>query len=181
MTILILHAIESHAGAHWQQWLHDELVKKGHTVIMPNLPDSDYPSRKVWLETVKDLVVDVDHSDLVIVGHSLGVVTALDYLDQAPKPIKALVSVSGFADDYHAELNSYFLAERSVDFEKVNKNLQNAFVLFGDDDPYVPKKSLHLLADNLHVKPKIYPNGGHLNTDAGYTKFDDLLEIITNL
>jgi hypothetical protein len=178
MTILILHGIGGYAGIHWQQWLYDELVKTGHKVIMPNLPDSDHPDRKTWLKTVKENIKDINSSDFVIVAHSLGVATALDLIENTS--IKTLISVSGFAYDYGAELNSYFLKERNIDFEKVNRNLKQVFVIYGDNDPYLPQEVLRSLADNLKVEPEVVSSGGHLNTDSGYKTFPRLLEIIKN-
>lgn len=181
MTVLILHGIQGYAGIHWQQWLHDELIKTSDTVLMPNLPDSDHPDRKEWLKTVEKTISGVDLSKLVIVGHSLGVTTVLDLIEKLETPIAALISVSGFAEDYGAKLNSYFLKEKSIDFSKVKKNLRQTFVVYGDNDPYVPQEILKSLAENLGIKPKIIPNGGHLNTNAGYTAFPYLLEIIKKI
>jgi hypothetical protein len=178
MTILILHGIEGYAGIHWQKWLHDELVKTGHKVIMPNLPDSDHPDRKTWLKTVKESIKDINSSNLVIVAHSLGVATALDLIENTR--VKVFISVSGFAYAYGAELNSYFMKEKTIDFERVNKNLKQAFVIYGDNDPYLPQEVLKSLAGNLKAKPEIIKNGGHLNTDYGYKTFPRLLEIIKN-
>src|SRR5665213_2491195 len=123
MTFLIIHGIGGHAGIHWQQWMHDELAKSGSTVIMPNLSDSDHPDRNAWLDEVTKAIGDTKPSDLIIVGHSLGVTTALDFIEQTSISIKGLVSVSGFANDYGAELNSYFLKQRAIDFEKVRRNV----------------------------------------------------------
>jgi len=181
MTILILHGIEGHAGIHWQQWLHDRLSEKGHRVIMPELPKSDHPDRAEWLKTAQKTIEGIDLKDLIIVGHSLGVVTALDLIEDSGKPIKALISISGFSEDYRVELNSYFLKKKMMNFDKINLNLGNSFVFYGSDDPYVPQKILKSLADSLKVQPKIFSNGGHFNTRAGYTTFPELLETIEKL
>lgn len=178
MKILILHGIGGQAGIHWQKWFHDQLVEGGNEVIMPDLPDSRKPDRKKWLKAAEESIKDVDLKNLVIVGHSLGVTTALDLIENMS--VKALISVSGFSDDYGAELNSYFLGEKKMDLEKVKRNLDQAFIIFGDDDPYVPQKYLESLADELGVDPEIIPRGGHLNTDSGFTNFPRLLEIIQN-
>ena len=99
MVVLILHGIQGYAGIHWQQWLHDELIKAGHAVLMPNLPNSDHPDRTQWFETAQKAIYDVDLSKLVIVGHSLGVTTALDLIEKLDEPITALISMAGFGED----------------------------------------------------------------------------------
>ncbi len=178
MTILILHGIGGHAGIHWQKWLGENLAKDGHRILMPNLPDSERPDRKTWLAAIREITKDINSSGLVIVAHSLGVPAALDLIEE--RPAKALVCVSGFADDYGAELNSYFLSEKKIDFEKVNRNIEKALVVYGDNDPYVPQEVLQSLADSLGVRPEIVPSGGHLNSDSGYQNFPQLLKIIRN-
>jgi predicted alpha/beta hydrolase family esterase len=177
-TVLILHGIGGHAGIHWQQWLHDELQKPGYEVLMPDLPDSDHPDRQAWLDAVKAALKNASLSDLIIVGHSLGITTALDFLEQADTSIDGLISVSGFADDYGAELNSYFLREKAIDFNKVNSNLKWSNVIYGGNDPYVTQSALKQVAEGLGVEPVIIPDGGHLNSEAGYTKLPVLLDII---
>src|SRR3989338_9693197 len=116
MRVLIIHGIGGHAGIHWQKWLHDELIKSGFNVLMPNLPNSDHPDRKEWLKIIKVKVKGIDPQELIIVGHSLGVTTALDLLGGIDRKIIGLISVSGFAEDYGAEMNSYFLIHHAATF-----------------------------------------------------------------
>ncbi len=181
MNILILHGIGGHAGIHWQGWLRDELTSRGHSVLMPELSDTEHPDRQVWLRTVEQAVRDLALGDLIIVGHSLGVTTALDLLERVSAPVKALVSVSGFAVDYGAEFNGYFLREKAIDFDKVRASIGQSLVLYGDNDPYVTQDALAGLADGLGVKPVIIAGGGHLNTEAGYTEFPQLLDLVLAL
>jgi predicted alpha/beta hydrolase family esterase len=165
------------SGENWGQWLHDELIKKSYNVVMPNLSNPDHPDRQQWLTEITG-TMDPLGANTIIVAHSLGVTSGLDYLEKAAQPIKGLVCVSGFSDDYGLELNSYFLKEKAVNFDIVNKKVDKVFVFYGDNDPYVPQSLLQLLAENLHVKPKIIPSGGHLNSAAGFTNFSQLLEAV---
>ena len=181
MRILIIHGIGGHAGIHWQQWLHSKLFADGHTVMMPNLSNSDHPNRTTWLKEISAVVGNNPTSDLVIVGHSLGVPIALDYIESLASPIRCLVSVSGFASAYGAELNDYFMKERTIDFGKVRANLKKAVLFYGDDDPYVPQQELRQLADDLQVEPVVIEHGGHLNADAGFTEFPALFDAIVSL
>jgi predicted alpha/beta hydrolase family esterase len=122
MHILILHGIGAEAGAHWQRWLGHELEKEGHTVHMPDLPDASHPDRFEWLEYVKGILQDIQTKHLVIVGHSLGVVTALDFIEQSNSKIQGLVAVSGFPRDYGSELNRIYEGKK-LDFMKINDKL----------------------------------------------------------
>ena len=178
MTILILHGIAGYAGIHWEEWLYDQLQVKGHTVMMPSLPNPDHPDRTEWLAFVQKLLTDVPLQELTIICHSLGVATALDFLETILTPINILISVSGFAEDYGAGLNSYFMKEKTIDFEKVKLHVNKSYVVYGDDDPYVPQATLRKLADNLEVIPNIIHKGGHLNMEAGFTTFPFLVKLI---
>jgi uncharacterized protein len=181
MTILIIHGILGRAGIHWQQWLHDQLEAQGHTVIMPTFSEAKRPDRQTWLREIRDRVDSVKPEELVLVGHSLGTASALDYLEQCSGKVHALVSVAGMAEDYGAELNGYFLREKHTDFAKVKLHLDKAIVVYGDDDPYVAPWALQQVADGLGVAPIIVENGGHLNAETGYTTFPRLLEAIKTI
>lgn len=175
-TFFIIHGIQGHAGIHWQKWLKLELEKSGQKVIMPTLPNPDHPDRTEWLEFLKEKLRDINTNNLVFVTHSLGSVTAMDYIEQSPETILGFVSVSGFARDYEMELNSYFLKEKHIDMNMIRKNARNISIIFGNDDPYVPQNELNYLSEKLKVEEIIIEKGGHLNTETGYTKFPLLLE-----
>lgn len=177
MNILILHGIMGSAGENWGQWLHDSLIKEGHMVKMPSLPEADHPDRKTWLSVIESELDDF--SNPVIVGHSLGVTSALDYLEV--RSAKALLSVSGFAEAYGMELNEYFLQEKHIDFDRVTSHLEHSFVFYGDNDPYVTQDALRYVADKLGVEPVVFKDGGHLNAAAGFNEFPALLTAIESL
>lgn len=176
MNVLILHGIMGHAGENWSQWLADELAAKGVNVEMPNLPDANHPDRTTWLAFVCDILNELG-DETVVVAHSLSVATMLDFLEQHTGKLRSLICVSGFADDYGMELNSYFMSEKDINFEQVNSAVSSKAVLYGSNDPYVPQASLQLLAENLRVEPIVVKEGGHLNEAAGFSKFPKLLEM----
>jgi hypothetical protein len=180
MTFLIIHGIGGYAGIHWQQWLKERLEYQGHSILMPEMPNPNLPDRNDWLQKVKETVAGIDISQLIIVGHSLGVTTALDYIEQLTKQIHGLVSVSGFASNYGSELNGYFLRLKQIDFEKVRLNIKRAAVLYGDNDPYVTQNALEEIANNLGVNAHIIKNGGHLNSESGFSSFKLLLDVINS-
>jgi uncharacterized protein len=177
-TVLILHGIGGHAGKHWMQWLHDELVHLRYKVIIPSLPDPDHPDRETWLELAKKLTKNVDFKHLTLIGHSLGVATALDLIEAKNKKVERLISVAGFAVDYGADLNGYFMREQNINLAKVRKLVGKINVIYGDDDPYVTQEALCGLAKELGVKPHIINNGGHINKESGFIKFPLIIDLM---
>jgi uncharacterized protein len=177
-TALILHGIGGTSEGNWFPWLAEELKKRGWNVILPDLPNTKHPDRSEWLETVQKLVKDVDFSDFVIIGHSLGVATALDLLEKEDKKLKMLISVSGFYTDYGAQLNSYFMKTKDIDINKVRNLVEKSVVIYGDDDPYVPQETLKGMAEALGVEPQIIKKGGHVNAKSGYTQLPLLFVFI---
>lgn len=179
IKIVVLHGIGGHPGIHWQEWLAGHMQAKGFETRLLALPNSDEPNRSEWLDFVASSVADVAPRDLILVGHSLGVATALDYIQRSPAQVRGLVSVAGFARDYGAELNSSFMSAARIDFDEVKANLATAEVLYGDDDPWVPQPELAHLASELKVEPRVFEAGGHLNSDSGYSQFPKLAEVVT--
>jgi hypothetical protein len=181
MTVLILHGIGGHAGRHWMQWLHDQLEKRGFEVLMPELPDSDKPDNVKWRQTISKLINSHDADKLIIVGHSMGVPAALEIIQDLAEPIAGLVSVAGFYRDYDSELNTKFMSKCLIDIKKARGKISQSFVIYADNDPYVPQGVLQELADGLVVEAIKIHRGGHLNTDAGYTEFPLLVQLINKI
>lgn len=181
MNILILHGIGGESGIHWQQWLHDELVKVGHTVKMPTLSESNHPSRESWLEEIEGAMDGFDSSETIIVAHSLGVPSALDYVSQLDGKLYGFVSVSGFYYPLGTELNDYFMKECEIDIASVSGKIEHKAVIFGNNDPYVPQSALSDLASELGVQPVVLKGGGHINTDSGYSKLSDALSFVERI
>jgi uncharacterized protein len=179
--IAILHGIQGFPGIHWQGWLGENLAELGHVSYLPDFPCPENPNRHAWLDDFGAKVGSIDPADLVIIGHSLGAVTALDFISRSVAPVKTFVAVSGFARDYDSEITRDFMKTESIDFDAVRANVGQSFVFFGDDDPYVPQSELQHLADQLDVVPTVIKGGGHLNSDSGYSEFPKLLETISSL
>ena len=176
-TIVILHGIQGFAG--WQNDVSAKLISKGYKVIMPVFPNWGHPDRKECLKIVQKEVTNVNLSELTLIGHSLGVTTACDFLETLKSPIACFISVSGFATDYKAELNSYFLKEKTVDYNKIIQNSKKRIVIYGENDLYVPQKTLADFATDIKATDTIViEKGGHLSTGAGFTEFPLLIDLI---
>lgn len=83
-NVLILHGAGNNSKGNWFPWLKEEVEKKGNIAWVPDLPNSEHPDKKAWLDTIflnKQWVFD---SESIIVGHSAGATCILRVLEQLP-------------------------------------------------------------------------------------------------
>lgn len=174
--VFIIHGWEGSPEANWFPWLKEELSKKGIEAIIPVMPNSAHPKRADWVAELKKQTGEVD-SDTYFVGHSLGAITVLLFLQDLPEGVKAggAILVAGFPGPIeYDELNSFF--EKPLDFENIRQKAQRVVVIDSDNDPYVPAHNAEMLEKKLHAKRVTIKEGGHLNADDGYTEFPEVLE-----
>lgn len=180
MRVIVVHGAYGSPKENWLPWLKAELEKLGCEVIVPCFPTPEDQSLKKWLEILNREVKNWD-SEIIFVGHSLGLALVLKKIEELKKPVKAAFFVSGFLGklglkDFDPINASFF--EKGFNWKKIRKNCKKFFVYNSDNDPYVPLSHGIKLAKNLGVKLNIVYGGGHINEVAGFTKFPKLLRDI---
>ena len=74
-----------------------------------------------------------------------------------------------------------------IDFEGITKQIQHNDVkkyckdivcYYSDNDSYVKYDVEKAFADKLTDKQYVIKNGGHINAETGYTKFEEILKEI---
>lgn len=114
----------------------------------------------------------------IVIGHSLGPVFLLHIIEKLHLKIKAAFFVAKFVgsldnDDFD-NLNKTFV-NADFDWMKIKKNCDNFVIINSDNDPYVSIEKGSDLAEKLGAEMIIIKNGGHLNKESGYGKFEFLL------
>lgn len=183
--VFIIHGWEGNPSNNWFPWLKRKLEKENFFVEALTMPDAMHPTLNSWLSYLQETIKDADKNTF-LVGHSLGVIAILRFLE-ALKPnekIGGAVLVAGFPEPIaYDELNSFF--SKPLDYEKI-KSSANAFIaIHSSNDPYIPLKNGVILQDTLGAKLIVIENAGHLNTSYGFTElpaaFDALLRIASNI
>ena len=64
------------------------------------------------------------------------------------------------------------------ELNKVKELCNEIVCIYGDNDPYIPQNVFNDLSTKLDAKRIIVHNGGHLNKESGYNKFEQILEYI---
>ena len=179
--IIIIHGWEGSPQGNWFPWLKAELEKLGCEVSAPAMPNTDYPKLYEWEEHLRR-IAGTPNENLYLVGHSLGVISILRYLEslKGGGVVGGVVLVAGFPEPIgYEELNSFF--EKPLQYEKVKKMAKYFVAIHSDNDPYVPFRNSELLRDKLGAELVIVKGGGHLNAEDGFYEFPVVLEKLKEL
>ncbi len=106
--VIIIHGWEGSPQADWFPWLKKELKAKGFVVEVPAMPDTMHPTLESWLVHLKK-VTGEPNENTYFVGHSLGVITILRYLESLEdKKVGGIVLVAGFSEQIGYDLFEVF-------------------------------------------------------------------------
>ncbi len=75
------------------------------------------------------------------------------------------------------KLNKPFF-DKKFDRNNIKKNSGKVTIYHGDNDPYVPISHAEKFHKELWGKLKIIEQGGHLNSEAGFDSFEEILRVI---
>lgn len=182
MKIIIIHGTDSTPESNWIPWLKSELEKLGQEVYAPKFPTPENQSVNSWCEVLSRECPWEFDGDTILVGHSCGATYICDILNrERHEPIRAAFLVSGFIEDLGDEFydsHNRTFTHQNFDWPMIKKYAGKITVIHGDNDPYVPISAAENISDKLGVEPIFIPNGGHLNSESGYTKFPLLLDLI---
>lgn len=173
---IILHGSFGSKDGNWFPWLKEQLEDKNYKVDVPQMPvgvgNQNYEN---WSKVLDQLNVN---ENTIIVAHSIAPVFVCKYLINNQIKVKKLLFVCGF--------NNYLGID--PDFDAVNKpmflnNLKdiknycnNIICYYSNNDPYVKYDIEKLFADTISNEQHIIQNGGHINSESGYTEFEEILK-----
>ena len=179
-TYLIIHGTGGSQNGNWFPWLKSELEKRGNKVLCPQFPTPENHSYSSWIERYKEIKEELN-GPTILIGHSLGCVFALRLIESNLVEAKSCFLVCPFISrlnlEYYDELNSSFI-ENEFNWEAIKLNCKDFFCFAGSNDPYVNLETSKQVSDNLGVKLKVIENGGHLNSEFGFTEAAFLLEYL---
>lgn len=179
--VIIVHGWEGSPQANWFPWLKKELEAKGFVVEVPTMPDAMHPALEGWLAHLKK-VAGEPNENTYFVGHSLGVITILRYLESLTedKKVGGIVSVAGFPETIgYEEINTFFV--KPLDYQRVKKAVGKIISIHSDNDPYVPLENGKILKEKLGARLIIMPKAGHLNAEDGFTELPVALEAVLEI
>lgn len=182
--VIIIHGWKAAPEMHWFPWLKQELEKRGFAVAVPAMPDTDKPYRKEWVCKIGDTVGEADEKTF-LVGHSLGTVAILKYLETLPagQKIGGAVLVASFSEPFPnmpRELDNFF-AGGKINYVKISSSAGKFAVISSDNDPFVPLRYGEFLSDKLNAAFLIMPSAGHIRQDEGFVQFPEALRSVVEI
>lgn len=184
--IFINHGYMGSNVENWFPWFKNQVDSEDNLCIIPQYPiDRDKHFYNYWKKVI-DVYDDFGYinNDTILIGHSSGCAFTIKYLIEKNVRVDKLVLVSGFnnyyssdENDFHNVVNKTFYVNDN-ELNKVKELCNEIICIYGDNDPYIPQNVFNDLATKLNAKEIIIHNGGHLNREAGYDKFEEILEYI---
>ncbi|MFB9375749.1 alpha/beta fold hydrolase [Kineococcus gynurae] len=183
--VVVVHGYGANPRSHWFDWLRAELAPLAEVRVV-ELPDSGSPDATAWDEAVAATVGEPDERT-VLVGHSLGSITAARYLAARPAEaeVAGLVLLAGFADPLPEipELDGFVGAGLTGALGGLARARARGriVVIRSDDDPVVPPAASDVLAERLAAPVRVVPGGRHFLDREGFTELPIVAEEVRAL
>jgi predicted alpha/beta hydrolase family esterase len=167
----------------WRPWFIEQLQKEGHEVTALPMPNTYHPQCSEWVNYLRECVGTPD-ADCFFVGHSLGCITILRYLETLKKEesIGGVVCVAGFFEDLGKGYEEIFgFVERPVDWEAVHQHCKKFAVVHSDDDAVVPLLFAKHLAEHLGCDVQCTTGKRHFGLKDNTVQVPEVLHAIESL
>ncbi|KKQ96021.1 MAG: Alpha/beta fold family hydrolase [Parcubacteria group bacterium GW2011_GWC2_39_11] len=113
---IILHGTSCNPNSFWQPSIKVFLEKKGYTVWVPALPDTDKPDLKKYLPLV--LRRGQFNKDTVLIGHSSGSPLVLSILENINTTIHKAILIAGYTKTKNKDDNPLIL-QKQYNWKKI--------------------------------------------------------------
>ena len=151
---LLIHGSFGSPFVNWLPYLRKKIEEKGLEVYSSDFPTGvGYQTYDNWSKLLKSYV---------------------------EANIKRLVLVCGF-NNYFGIDEDYDTVNKSMYFDNlldIENYCDDIICFYSDNDPYVKYEAEKEFANTITKNQIMIHNGGHLNSESGYTEFADLLNYL---
>lgn len=181
---IIVHGFKGKPDTNWKPWLKKELEANDFIVDIPEMPNTENPNVIEWVSKLSETVADITNDQIYLIGHSLGCITILKYLEtfNEDQKVKASVFVAGFTRQFKAYRNghdSFF--ENDLDFSKIKRHSDIFIAIHSQDDPNVGFEELVLFKDKLDARTISVDGSGHFGSVDGVFEVPVVLDAILSV
>lgn len=195
MIFVIFHGAFSNPEANWFPELKEKLEALGQEVIIPEFPveewkhiekqNKEYLTNRQtldnWLKVFERIFKSLKKGEkLCFIGHSLAPLFILHLVEKYNIQLDSAIFVSPFLDslpDWHFNVVNKSFYKTDFNFDKLKKLIPTSYVLFSDNDPYVPMHKSKTFAEKLDSSVIMVRFAGHLNAEVNLNEFPLIFEI----
>ena len=179
---LLVHGSFGSPFVNWFPYLRNEIENRGLVVYTPDFPTGvGYQNYNNWEKVLESYVIaGVIKEDTVIYAHSIAPIFVCHFLVSHKIKVKRLVFVCGF-NNYLGINDEYDNVNESMYFdnlEDIKQYAEEIICFYSKNDPYVKYEVEKEFADTIATKQIVIDDGGHLNSESGYTEFKELLKYL---
>lgn len=184
--VFIIHGWGGIANEGWLGWLKQELELVGYLVFAPQMPNTNEPKIKTWVDAIAESVGSVDNNTF-FVGHSIGCQAIIRYLSQLSdqEASGGVVFVAGFFkrlimtdfDDKSKEITKEWL-NTVINFDSAKQHIAKSLAIFSDNDPYVSIDNEDDFKNILGSQIIIEHEQGHFSSSSGLPRYPSVLKNI---
>lgn len=181
--VIIVHGFKGKPDTNWKPWLKAELEELGIQVVVPEMPNTMAPTADEWQNKL-DQCIGSPTKDIFLIGHSLGCITILRYLEKLDKDQKigGCIFVAGFGTrfpEYNGGHDTFF--DHDLDWSKIKQHCNNFVAIHSDDDRNVGLDQLELFKEELNAKAILMQDMGHFGSNDGVYEIPIVKSEIVNL
>lgn len=182
---IIVHCWEGTQNYCWYPAVKKELEGHGFEVQVPEMPETLTPKLTGWLPKLTE-VIGSPNEELILIGHSLGCITIMRYLEtlNERQKVGGVILIAGYTDDLGFEQLKNFYVD-PISFEKIKKRANHFVAINSDNDPYVDIKYGSILQKKLGARLIIKHNMGHfsgaVDNEESCTELPDVVEEVLSM
>lgn len=183
----IIHGWGANPESDWFPWLKKQLEDLNFHVEIPEMPNTEEPKIKDWVEKLSKTISPDEH--VFLIGHSIGCQTILRYLEalEEGKKIKSIVLVAPWLninytnlDDKEKEIAKPW-AESKIDLIKVKSHVDDVTIIYSSTDPFSLIEDIIEMEEKLEAIAIDLGEKGHLNAEAGITELPIIIDNISEI
>ncbi len=177
----IIHGFEGSPDESWFGWLKRKLEENRFTVEVPAMPRPRKPNVYEWVSRIRK-VVDVPDKQCYFIGHSLGCITILRYLESLEKTerVGGAVFVAGFAENIGLkDIRGFF--QKDIEWSEIRKHCKKFVAINSNNDEYVAEDSGKIFGEKLGAEVVVINNMGHFTIEDGITSLHPVLDAVLRI
>jgi predicted alpha/beta hydrolase family esterase len=181
-TVILIHGYTGGPDKPRFHWLREQLKAENVRLVLPQMPEPNHPNETAWINVIDGLVAAAE-PPILLVGHSLGGLAGLRWLEERTKePIHAFISLAGVTmPDRHIDAPYATEWKAPQNWNQIRKNAGHIAAIHSEDDTHVAMDESERLVRNTGATLLRVTGRGHFSDADGVTDLPELLQTIDTL